>query len=455
MSMRPSAALKLAFFIPLVALAQPASKEVPATLAPLVDTVKQAVVNVDVQSRSKVPPNVDPELYERFLKERGLPQKEQIRSGTGSGFIIDPKGLIVTNHHVIENAVTIRVRLDDARAFDAEVVGTDPLTDVALLKLKGTVPVLPTIRLGDSRAMKVGDWALAIGNPFGLASSVSLGIISALDRAGGGMYDEYLQTDAAINPGNSGGPLINMKGEVIGINTRIAGIGTGIGFAVPSNVVKSLLPQLEKSGRVVRGYLGVDLQDLTPPVAKALGVPQSEGAIILSVAEGSPAAKGGIKVDDVVVGLDGEKVLSESGLRKMVAMKKPESTVAVAVFREGKRQEQKVLLAARPESPEGAMSPSAPQSKQPLGLSYQAVDPRAARQLGITGVQVTDVVPGSPADLAGLDENMLILEANKKPVRTIDELTAVLKGARSGGVVLLRALAPNEGRTHLYGLEVP
>ena len=271
------------------------------SLAPLVESVKSAVVNVDVQKRVS---EEQMGASERFLRRRGSRggSDEPLNSGSGSGFIIDPKGMVLTNNHVVEGAVTIRVRLDDGRSFDADIVGRDPLSDVAVIKLKGKVDSLPALKLGDSSAMRVGDWVVAIGNPFGLSSSVSAGIISALDRQiGASRYDQFLQTDAAINPGNSGGPLFNLKGEVIGINSAIIGSATGIGFAVPSSMVKALLPQLEKNGVVTRGWLGVAIQDVNPTLARALALPVSDGALITNVNDGSPAQKGGLKDEDVTI----------------------------------------------------------------------------------------------------------------------------------------------------------
>jgi serine protease Do len=293
---------------------QPATREAQAlpSLAPLVESVKGAVVNVDVQAKgSGGMGQGDNPFFDRFFGGgeggRGGQRREPIRQGSGSGFIIDPKGLVLTNNHVVEGAVAIRVRLDDGRSFDAEIVGRDPLTDVAVIQLKGKVENLATVKLGDSDALRVGDWVVAIGNPFGLASSVSSGILSARARdIHSGPYDDFLQTDAAINPGNSGGPLFNLKGEVVGINTAIVGGGTGIGFAVPSNLVKALLPHLEKDGAVTRAWLGIGIQDLTQDLAKAMQLPVTEGAIVSQVNDGSPAGKAGMRADDVIVAIDGQ-----------------------------------------------------------------------------------------------------------------------------------------------------
>ncbi|MBZ4415923.1 trypsin-like peptidase domain-containing protein [Myxococcus sp. RHSTA-1-4] len=445
---------------------QPATREAQAlpSLAPLVESVKTAVVNVDVQARGGggMEGMEGNPFFDRFFGGgRGGP-REPIRQGAGSGFIIDPKGIILTNNHVVEDAVSITIRLDDGRTFAGDVVGRDPLTDVALVKVKEKVENLPTVKLGDSDALRVGDWVVAIGNPFGLASSVSLGIVSARAREiGASAYDEFLQTDAAINPGNSGGPLFNMKGEVVGINTAIVGGGTGIGFAVPSNLVKALLPQLEKEGAVTRAWLGVGIQDLTRDLAGALKLPVTEGAIITQVNPGSPAAKGGLKADDVVTAIDGRPVTSSSELTRTVALKRPGSTSTLTVFREGKKQDVKVTLGTRPDL-EGVASkrPSATdeqESSRRVGVSLQNLDARTAQQAGFTerqGALITDVVPGSPADRAQLEPGMLVVEANRKPVNSADELARVIRSAKSGTTLLLRVAGPG-GNRNLRALRVP
>ncbi len=432
------------------------------SLAPLVESVKGAVVNVDVQKRA----SDEQQQIERLLPRRrmGRGAEEPLNSGMGSGFIIDPRGIVLTNNHVVEGAVNIRVRLDDGRSFDAEVQGRDPLTDVAVIKLKGKIDQLPALKLGDSSQMRVGDWVVAIGNPFGLSSSVSAGIISALDRQIGVSrnYDQFLQTDAAINPGNSGGPLFNLKGEVIGINSAIIGSATGIGFAVPSSLVKALLPQLEKDGVVTRGWLGVGIQDLNPSLAKALAVPVSEGALISSVNEGSPAEKGGVKPEDVVTSIDGEKVTSANTLTRAVALKRPDSTVTLTLFRAGKPVDAKVKIGVRPDL-EGLgdldrRNEHSEGTKQRIGLSFQDVDPRASEGAGLpkAGAQIVDVSPGSPAERAGFVPGMVVTEVNRKPVRSRDELMQNLKDLKPGAVLLMKIAVPGGGANRsLVAVEVP
>ncbi len=454
---------------------QPATKEAQAlpSLAPLVESVKSAVVNVDVQARAgsgmsrRRGPGMEPEgenPFERFFgRPDGREGREPIRQGAGSGFIIDPKGLVLTNNHVVEDAVAITLRLDDGRSFQADIVGRDPLTDVAVLQIKGKVENLPSVRLGDSDGLRVGDWLLAIGNPFGLASSVSLGILSAKAREiGASTYDDFLQTDAAINPGNSGGPLFNMKGEVIGINTAIVGGGTGIGFAVPSNIVKQLLPQLEKEGVVTRAWLGIGIQELTPELGKALNLPVTEGAIVTSVNEGSPAAKAGLKPDDVVVAIDGQKISSDRELTRTVGFKRPNVASTLDIFRGGKKQQVKVTLGTRPDLEGVAVRPARQgeeeqSSKARVGVSLSNLDPRTAERAGFTGAKgalITDVVPGSPADRAELSAGMVVVEADRKPVSSAAQLAKVISAVPAGGTLLLRVELPG-GNRFLRALRVP
>ncbi len=458
------------FSFPLFALAQsPAQLPSPQVMAmpslsPLIDSVKSAVVNIDVAKRLS---GEQQELMERYFKNRrGSGGEERpLSPGTGSGFVIDPKGLVLTNNHVVAGAVTLKVRLDDGRTFDGEVLGRDPLTDVALVKLKGKFDALPFVKLGDSAAMKVGDWVVAIGNPFGLAQSVSAGIVSALDRQiGASRYDQFLQTDAAINPGNSGGPLFNLRGEVIGMNTAIIGgqngAGTGIGFAVPSGLIKAVLPQLQAKGAVTRGWLGVGIQDVSPALSKALSLPVRDGALITTVNEGSPAQKGGLKEEDVVLAIDGEKVNSSTALTRIIALKRPDATVALSVVRGGKPAEVKVKLGVRPdlENLGDIRSPEAtPSDPHRLGIAFQDIDPRVAEATGLpkAGALVLEVIPGSAADDAGLHRGMAIIELNRKAVRSRDELMAALKTLTPGQVALFRVALPGSAGKTLIALEVP
>ncbi len=428
------------------------------SLAPLIDSVKGGVVYLDIAKR---PSEESQALMERFRRRGGPAPEAPLNNGTGSGFIIDSKGLVLTNNHVVDGAVTLKVRLEDGRAFDGEVLGRDPLTDVALVRIKGKFDALPAVKLGDSSAMRTGDWVVAIGNPFGLAQSVSAGILSAADRQiGASRYDQFLQTDAAINPGNSGGPLFNLKGEVIGMNTAILQTGTGIGFAVPSNLIKAIVPQLEKSGTVTRGWLGVGIQDVSPALAKALSVPQRDGALITSVNPGSPAQKAGLKEEDVVLAIDGERINNSGALTRLIALKRPDATVALSVVRAGKPTDVKVKLGVRPDlenigdmrKPEVATGET-----HKIGISFQDMDPRLAEGTGLpkSAALVIGVTPGSPADEAGLSRGMAVVELNRAPITTRDELTTALKALKSGSVALFRVALPGAAGRQLLALEVP
>ncbi len=442
------------------------------SLAPLVDSVKAAVVNVDVTSRvdrGEESGGADDPFEQFFGRGR---QRPQIRQGAGSGFVIDPRGYVLTNNHVVEGAFNIRVRFDDGRTLEAEVLGRDPLTDIALIKLKAPPANLAFLKLGDSDAMRVGDWVVAIGNPFGLASSVSAGILSAKAREiGATQYDDFLQTDAAINPGNSGGPLFNLKGEVIGMNTAIVSGGAGIGFAVPSNLAKALIPQLEKNGSVTRGYIGVKLQNLTPELAKALNVPQTSGALISEVTKNSPGDKAGLKGDDVVITLDGKKVESSSALSRTVALRPPGSAVTLGIIRNGKPQEVKVNLTSRPGELDRVGDARGPRSgsgknqkdetnRQRIGLTLQSIDPRTAEANGLPtrGAVITEVQPGSPADAAELAPGMVVTEAAGKKIASADDLSRLLKEAKPGSTILLRVqvrLPNREESSLLRALVIP
>ena len=340
--------------------------------------------------------------------------REQIKQGIGSGFIISPQGLALTNNHVVEGAVSIRVKLDDGRSFEAEILGRDPLTDVALLKLKSNPTNLPVAKLGDSDSLRVGEWVVAIGNPFGLASSVSAGIISARARnIGAGPYDEFLQTDAAINPGNSGGPLFNMRGEVVGINTAIIGGGSGIGFAVPSNL------------------------------AKGLGLPMGEGALVAEVTQDSPAETAGLKADDVIVAIDGDKVASSGELTRKVALKSPGTTSTLTLYRGGKKEDRKVTLGTRPDIEglglKGRSSVSDDARQEKLGLSLQDVSSALAAQRNLPqGALIAEVKPGAVAYRADLRPGMVVVEVGGKAIRSAAELRRALANAKTGSVVLLR-----------------
>ncbi|NMO21843.1 Do family serine endopeptidase [Pyxidicoccus fallax] len=441
------------------ALYSPAASGTPGTLtslAPLVDAVKGAVVNVEVQARPRriagmrgLPPG----MAERFGMPPGMGFEGQTppRQGAGSGFIIDPAGTVLTNNHVVQDADIVRVKLDDGRAFDAEVLGRDPLTDVALLKMKNAPGNLPSVPLGDSDALRVGDAVMAIGNPFGLASSVSAGILSARARdIHAGPYDDFLQTDAAINPGNSGGPLFNMKGEVVGMNTAIIGGATGIGFAVPSNLIRNLLPQLQETGVVRRGWLGLSIQDLTPEIARALGVEVTKGAVVAGINNGGPGARAGLREEDIITAVDGKPVDSAGALTRAVGQLRPDSRVKVDLVRGGKAQTLDVTLGTRPamEGEEEVAPRNGPTAAAPRRIGVQLANAQ-------DGVRVMAVEPGSPAERGGLVPGMVLVQVGDQKVSSSEDVAKAVNAAKPGAALLLRVRAPNSDTTVLRAVEVP
>ncbi|HXX54168.1 MAG TPA: Do family serine endopeptidase, partial [Thermodesulfovibrionales bacterium] len=319
----------------------------PKSFADLAEKVKPAVVNISTVSTVKIPGNpfkqffgpdqVGPfgGFFHRFFGE--VPDKDMKQQSLGSGFIIDKDGYIITNNHVVEGAEEIKVKLSDGREFKAKVIGRDPKTDLALLKISSIFKNLPTISLGDSDKMRVGDWVIAVGNPFGLEETVTQGIISATGRViGSGPYDNFLQTDAPINPGNSGGPLVNLKGEVIGINSAIIASGQGIGFAIPSSVAKTIISQLKEKGKVTRGWIGVSVQTITPEIAQAFGLKDTKGALVGEIVQGGPAATAGLTRGDVIISFDGKEINKMSDLPFIVAQTPIGKTVDVKVIRDKK-----------------------------------------------------------------------------------------------------------------------
>jgi serine protease Do len=435
----------------------------PASLAPLIERLKPAVVNISTTTVTKLPRGMRrgqlPDGFERFF---GLPSPhgdvpdEQRGQGLGSGFVLNGEGFILTNHHVIKDATDIRVKLSDDREFAAKVIGKDPLTDVALIKLNSPPKDLPTVVLGDSDALRQGDFVLALGSPFGLSGTATMGIVSAKHRGGvgtGSPYDDFLQTDAAINPGNSGGPLFNLRGEVVGINTAIINpqIGQGIGFAVPITLAKALLPQLQSGGKVVRGYVGVSLSELTPDLAQAFGLPAgTKGALVQQVLPKTPAEKAGIEPGDVVTSLDGKPIESSSSLSRGVALVPPGQAVKLGLVRKGSQKTVSLTVAQRPDDEriigredwdEGESS--AEGSKTPkLGFKVGQLNEEAVRQLklppDLKGVVVTELVEGGPAEQAGVARGDVILELNQKPVARPADLVAIVEKMKDGDMALLR-----------------
>ena len=431
---------------------KPATYDPQLSLAPLVDKVAPAVVNIRTTMSVRMPGFPDAEQFFEFFfgprgpRERGMPQqpRERKQEAAGSGFIIKKDGLVVTNHHVVDGATEIEVQLADERKFDAELVGSDQRTDLALLRLRGAKG-LPTVAFGDSDELRVGDHVVAIGNPFGLDHTVTAGIVSAKERViGAGPYDAFIQTDASINPGNSGGPLFNLEGEVVGINTAIVPQGQGIGFAIPSSLAKDLIRSLQSDGKVVRGWLGLVFQPLDEALAKAFGVGKDEGALVADVTAGSPAEKAGIAVGDVIVEVGGKKLESSRQLPALVAKLKPGTKSPITVVRQGKRKKIEVQIGEMPGEIAGDKPPAAGKKGEgattALGFSVRPLDEGLRRRLGAQGVEgvvVAEVDPGSTAGEA-LDAGDVIGEVNRTAVRDIAGFEAAVKGLEKGDDLLLR-----------------
>ncbi len=447
---------------PLVPTAPPGSGALPESYpwVRLAETLMPAVVNVRVtgeQARGRDrAEEVLPEPFRRFLppefRERRPKAGPRVIRGVGSGFIIDPSGYIVTNHHVVDGAKSIEVTLNDGRKLPAKLVGTDPETDLALLRVDASG--LPTIPLGSSSALKVGEPVMAIGNPFGLDHTVTVGIISGTGRViGAGRFDDFLQTDAAINPGNSGGPLINTRGEAVGIATAIAsrsGGFQGVGFAIPVDLAKPIVQQLRLDGRVTRGWLGVSIQPLTPELAKSFGLPREEGALVASVVDGSPAGRAGLKAGDVIARYDGRTVDGPRGLSSLVANTENGKTVQLGVIRDGRERALPVTIGNFAEARQAGASGDSRGTGR-LGLELQELTPQLAQRIGVKGdkgVVVTDVRPDSPAAQAGIATGDVIREVNRIPVEAIEDVEKGMS-RRDGGAnqVLLRV---ERGGSHRY-----
>ncbi len=382
------------------------------------------------------------DFYDRFFGER---PNQRPKRGMGSGFVIDKEGHILTNYHVIEGAGEIVVILDDngtEKEYTATLVGSDPKTDIALIKINresGDNKDFPFLRLGSSENLEVGEWVVAIGNPFGLSHTVTVGVVSALGRSiGAGPYDEFIQTDASINPGNSGGPLINIEGDVIGINTAIisgnTGGNVGIGFAIPIDIAKGILKDLRERGTVTRGWLGVMIQKITPELAKSFGLSQSEGALVGDVIPDGPAAKGGVKRGDVIVMFDGQQVKDMEDLPKIVAATRPNSVVDVEVIRDGSRMTLSVSIELLEDSQETVVAKA-----DPLGLQVQDITEELAQSLkleSVEGVLVSDVTAGNAAAEAGIRRGDVISEMNRSIVKDMRDYQNLMASVQKGSSVL-------------------
>ena len=426
-------------------------------IPPLVKKVSPAVVNISTtqvihlrRPRMRSPFGPQDPFEEFFHNFFGNMPREQKRRSLGSGFIISDDGYILTNNHVVEKADEITVTLLDKEEFQAKVVGTDTKTDIALIKIKAGKK-LPYVPLGDSDGLEIGEWVVAIGNPFGLGHTVTAGIVSAKGRViGSGPYDDFIQTDASINPGNSGGPLFNLKGEVVGINTAIIQGGQGIGFATPIDLAKSVLDQLKEKGKVTRGLLGVYIQRLTPDMAESLNIPGKKGALVADVTKGGPAEKAGIRSGDVIVSFDGKDVVSEHDLPQIVASTTPGKKVEVVVIRDGKEVKIPVTITEM-ESETEQKQAGEPDLSKGLGLTVQNITPDIAKQLNLDnpkGVVVTAVESGSPADDAGFREGDVIRAINRTPVKDSSDFEKKISKVKKEKTVLF-LVQRGEGRIFL------
>ncbi|HHJ63283.1 MAG TPA: Do family serine endopeptidase [Aquifex aeolicus] len=414
-------------------------------LTRIVDRVSPSVVTIFALQEVEFNPFEDFDLPFRLPIE---PFRQERRS-LGSGVIVKlEKGkiYILTNNHVVEDAKSITVRFDRHTERRARIVGTDPKTDIAVLEVdaKGLGDVEKRIaKLGNSDRVRVGQIAIAIGNPYGLERTVTVGVISALKRSIGiTQYESYIQTDAAINPGNSGGPLINIYGEVIGINTAIVASGQGLGFAIPINLAKWVMDQILEHGRVVRGWLGVVIQEITPDIAEAIGV--REGILVAQVVKDSPADKAGLRVGDIIVALNGKKLDSVRDLQFSVMKTKPGTEVTLTVIREGRKMKLKVKIGELPEKVSGKKPRYEGEN---LGLSLRDLTPREKARLGVEGVLVVGVVPGSPADHSGLRPGDIIMRVNNRKIDSVGEFQRVMDSLREMGkekaLLLVRRGASN------------
>jgi serine protease Do len=418
----------------------PAALPVPSgSFSQVAETVAPAVVNINAVSRgpsgrTPIEEFFGEEFFRRFFGE--VPEREQVQRSLGSGVIVDPSGIVLTNAHVVERATEIEAVTADGKKHRAKVVGVDRRTDLAVLKLQGGGPY-PAATLGDSDKLKVGDWVLAIGSPFGLQQTVTAGIISAKGRSiGQGLFDDFLQTDAAINPGNSGGPLVNMSGEVVGINSAIlsrSGGNVGIGFSIPVNMAKRIYTELAARGKVTRGWLGVSIQPLTPELAKGFGLREAKGVLISDVVQDSPAERAGIAAGDIVTEFDKKKVDSPQDLQKAVAATAPGKGVPVKVWRDKTEKTLEIKIGETPDDSVALKSTN--KSRTMLGLDVRPITPDIARQLNLRGgegVLVFSVEDDSPAAEAGLQRGDVIREVNRQRVRNLQDYERTTKEVKEG-----------------------
>jgi serine protease Do len=425
-------------------------------VADIAERLNPVVVNIDASARGRrartTPgdslrrPEIPrrPEIFDDPMGERRR-GTESPRRGTGTGFIIDPQGHILTNHHVIEGAERIAVKLADGRSLRATVVGSDPDTDIALIKVEAPT-ALPAAPLGNSDQLRVGEWVVAIGNPLAYEHTVTVGIVSFIGRKlFDSSLDNYIQTDAAISFGNSGGPLINVRGEIIGINAAVSRQAANIGFAIPINQARAILPQLKAEGRVSRGYIGVALRDVDPDLQASLGLSRAEGALVQDVTSGSPGARAGIKPYDLIVAVDQEPVGSNDALIREIAHRAPGSVARIELLRDGRPMEMALKLAERPDRVKATEAPTAPAGRGldeddhvELGLTLVEIDESNAHRFdvpaGMTGLLVQRVEPLSAAYDAGITRGQILLEINRRPVSSVATYRRLVQ-AQAGGVL--------------------
>jgi serine protease Do len=429
--------------------------------ADVAERINAAVVNIDATSKNS---------RERRRSDETDPGRdyEGPRQGSGSGFIIDREGFILTNHHVIDGADRITVTMADGRAFRGEVVGADPAIDVALLRVRadGRLPEAP---LGNSDELRVGEWVCAIGNPLGYVHSVTVGVVSFIGRKlFDKSLDDYIQTDAAINFGNSGGPLINASGEVVGINSAISSRASNIGFAVPINQAVAILPQLKERGRVARGFIGVGLTDVTPALQRALNLSVAKGAVIQDVASGSPAERAGLQAYDIIVEVEGRQVINNEEVIRDISARQPGSVARLAIVRDGRQQNVQVKLAERPareRTPDG-LEDLGPRPRQrqpeptetPLGLTVREMDRSLVGRLeipdSVTGVLISRVDPTGPGFQALLRRGFIIMEINKRPVANVAEYQRLVAASRPGDILALYVYDPTLSQRSLVAVTV-
>jgi serine protease Do len=421
----------------------------PASFADLAEKLKPSVVNISTTKtirsgrggqRSPLGPSPfdrhfwGDDFFERFFGD--IPQREFKQRSLGSGFIISPDGYIFTNNHVVEQADKILVKLSTGKEYDAKIIGRDKKTDLALIKIK-PAESLPVVELGDSEKLRVGDWVIAIGNPFGLAQTVTAGIVSAKGRViGAGPYDNFIQTDASINPGNSGGPLFNMEGKVVGINTAIVAHGQGIGFAIPINTAHVILPDLKSKGKVTRGWLGVSVQDITEDIAKNLKLKDINGALVSDVFKGDPADRAGLKTGDIILEVNSKKIKDSHELLIAIAAFHVGDRIGIKVLRDGQEKILYAVAAERKDQPEVASGKAVTEN---FGMTVQDITPEIARYLGIAsrdGVIVVDVKEGSPADEKGIQPQDIILQVNKVKITSVSDYTKEVSKKTSKGAIM-------------------